>query len=273
MVKLTADASGGIIPARAGFTREDWRPVGQQADHPRSRGVYISVVTDPNALTGSSPLARGLRDAEPSKRNLIRIIPARAGFTTWPFRAGPRRPDHPRSRGVYVQHGLQQAAARGSSPLARGLRHCAAVAFVVSGIIPARAGFTLASFLGSVRWPDHPRSRGVYWWSRAAQKLSSGSSPLARGLPAADSTAIDNIGIIPARAGFTWSCWRSSSSAPDHPRSRGVYPPGDDSSIASYGSSPLARGLRERLGTTHGRTGIIPARAGFTATMRSSARC
>ena len=71
--------------------------------------------------------------------------------------------------------------------------------------------------------------------------------------------------IIPARAGFTnregtsYVIWR------DHPRSRGVYwgrlPPAP----IVLGSSPLARGLR-RLSIKPMRcSGIIPARAGFTA--------
>ena len=32
---------------------------------------------------------------------MTRIIPARAGFTTWSISAAPPRTDHPRSRGVY----------------------------------------------------------------------------------------------------------------------------------------------------------------------------
>ena len=50
----------------------------------------------------------------------------------------------------------------------------------------------------------------------------------------------------------------------DHPRSRGVYSHSCPASRRAQGSSPLARGLRERPRErlTHGR--IIPARAGFT---------
>ena len=51
--------------------------------------------------SGSSPLARGLRDIPHEIRQGGRIIPARAGFT---HRYGdPARwaEDHPRSRGVY----------------------------------------------------------------------------------------------------------------------------------------------------------------------------
>ena len=71
-------------------------------------------------------------------------------------------PDHPRSRGVYDTAGTADLDDEGSSPLARGLRVGVAVQESVVGIIPARAGFTVASRLTCRCSPDHPRSRGVY---------------------------------------------------------------------------------------------------------------
>ena len=50
----------GIIPARAGFTAPPPPGSGGSRDHPRSRGVYPSVVYSRPARDGSSPLARGL---------------------------------------------------------------------------------------------------------------------------------------------------------------------------------------------------------------------
>ena len=50
-------------------------------DHPRSRGVYAADAASAKASTGSSPLARGLRDEMSQLREAARIIPARAGFT------------------------------------------------------------------------------------------------------------------------------------------------------------------------------------------------
>ena len=92
------------------------------SDHPRSRGVY--VVTSGNAmdLTGSSPLARGLHLTCMAILHFARIIPARAGFTRRYDRRGSGRPDHPRSRGVYLY------------VLNKGI--------YITRIIPARAGFT-----------------------------------------------------------------------------------------------------------------------------------
>ena len=51
------------------------------------------------------------------------IIPARAGFTVTAATRPAVLPDHPRSRGVYGDHGDRLEVGQGSSPLARGLLH------------------------------------------------------------------------------------------------------------------------------------------------------
>ena len=131
-----------IIPARAGFTAEAGRGDGSRGDHPRSRGVYNTIDSGDLLPAGSSPLARGLRRADQHRSLLARIIPARAGFTveTSPY-LHPIR-DHPRSRGVYTYWSWIGCAARGSSPLARGLRRGPGPLHGRLRIIPARAGFT-----------------------------------------------------------------------------------------------------------------------------------
>ena len=231
-----------IIPARAGFTS---RPRGALAllrdhprsrgvytfnrsltgeDHPRSRGVYEIEEDGYRALTGSSPLARGLLRPEPRRHPVRRIIPARAGFTVgWGSRPVPSL-DHPRSRGVYSSSVRRIRFPPGSSPLARGLRAHAADETPVGGIIPARAGFTTGHAMSAQRVPDHPRSRGVYPRAAALRHESAGSSPLARGLRSQIPSGRLRGRIIPARAGFT-PAWPWPG------------PP-------ACGSSPLARGLR-----------------------------
>ena len=73
---------------------------------------------------------------------MSRIIPARAGFTCAQGRSGSGKPDHPRSRGVYVTNVLAPALVAGSSPLARGLLEDMDMSENTDRIIPARAGFT-----------------------------------------------------------------------------------------------------------------------------------
>ena len=158
----------------------------------------------------------------------------------------------------------QTIGSLGSSPLARGLLQDGAGTGGDERIIPARAGFTLRHRPGGHEHRDHPRSRGVYPVSLRRSTLGSGSSPLARGLPLKNFKDCQTIGIIPARAGFTTSSSFQRLYPTDHPRSRGVYGSTSQPRARAVGSSPLARGLRERCGIWRSRWGIIPARAGFT---------
>ena len=114
----------------------------------------------------------------------------------------------------------------------------------MTGIIPARAGFTVRVPSFPSPPPDHPRSRGVYNTSSGGMTPMSGSSPLARGLLWEAAADAEHRRIIPARAGFT------------------KMPSPLTASI--YGSSPLARGLLHNYTERRAYDRIIPARAGFT---------
>ena len=176
---------------------------------------------------------------------IIRIIPARAGFT----------------RDACCQRG----ADAGSSPLARGLLDSKMTELNKMRIIPARAGFTGTGTSRVLKGWDHPRSRGVYVEGDDVSEPRSGSSPLARGLQFQPRAEELQGRIIPARAGFTRTGRSTARARTDHPRSRGVYSSPESAEAAMAGSSPLARGLPRRVqeGTTQ--RGIIPARAGFTS--------
>ena len=154
----------------------------------------------------------------------------------------------------------------GSSPLARGLPGAVRDQWQRFRIIPARAGFTRGRVASRRRGRDHPRSRGVYRTGVGRSNRASGSSPLARGLPPFGCRTCRATGIIPARAGFTQKAREAQERAEDHPRSRGVYRPDLATIGARLGSSPLARGLQAFPCGGSAGSGIIPARAGFTAT-------
>ena len=221
------------------------------------------------AARGSSPLARGLPDQVLQARVRRRIIPARAGFTNRRATPPPPGRDHPRSRGVYHPRGQHPCCPAGSSPLARGLHLVVHALRQHVRIIPARAGFTPRRRGRLPGRQDHPRSRGVYRASVGRECPKRGSSPLARGLhrPCCDRPPAWRI--IPARAGFTLHIRLEPGDHRDHPRSRGVYRPLSRGCACTWGSSPLARGLRaETPPTTEGKW-IIPARAGFTCRRRA----
>ena len=234
------------------------------ADHPRSRGVYTFSQTSLFLGRGSSPLARGLPRPPSGGGSSAGIIPARAGFTRGGSSLTRLTTDHPRSRGVYTSTTSSWRRARGSSPLARGLRVIRQRDSRVCRIIPARAGFTASADHGAVASPDHPRSRGVYFSTDTVRAPTAGSSPLARGLLIGEAVTDGCARIIPARAGFTGSTSRPILVAEDHPRSRGVYASLAAVSSAVRGSSPLARGLRRSPIRRARPLRIIPARAGFT---------
>ena len=246
------------LPGRCGGMRP------AASDHPRSRGVYAAGVLFALAGLGSSPLARGLPLEGGRSAVILRIIPARAGFTLRPRPSSLCRGDHPRSRGVYLERGWYSLYASGSSPLARGLHRRPPGRRLGRRIIPARAGFTPSACRKPRSRPDHPRSRGVYDAVVLTGPDGRGSSPLARGLPLAATAALLGGRIIPARAGFTDHHATQHAPPRDHPRSRGVYEQGRLHSEGSRGSSPLARGLLDRVGHIAPAGGIIPARAGFT---------
>ena len=151
-----------IIPARAGFTGNRRALPRANADHPRSRGVYVLEDSPFSGAQGSSPLARGLRQVSCLLVRWRRIIPARAGFTGMTPYGGRSDRDHPRSRGVYPRAPRDVVRTGGSSPLARGLLSPAGPSGIRRGIIPARAGFTRPRPPGRSWTTDHPRSRGVY---------------------------------------------------------------------------------------------------------------
>ena len=151
------------------------------------------------------------------------IIPARAGFTRRCVSRSPAGWDHPRSRGVYMGMQSRPEMVLGSSPLARGLPLTTTRSRRISGIIPARAGFTHRKPAYFQCDSDHPRSRGVYLRAGLRRMVCGGSSPLARGLLEILSGNSFSGGIIPARAGFTIWPRSQSLSLKDHPRSRGVY--------------------------------------------------
>ena len=141
---LGEDRVGGIIPARAGFTDSAIRRPDLPVDHPRSRGVYARWGMSTLKSVGSSPLARGLRGCGALPVRGHGIIPARAGFTKRYILLHSLCSDHPRSRGVYSTPKKRRPGPCGSSPLARGLLAPRQNGKNAIGIIPARAGFTLA---------------------------------------------------------------------------------------------------------------------------------
>ena len=131
-----------IIPARAGPTDSFGRVFLSFADHPRSCGANRFVRASFFIIRGSSPLVRGQLIGRAHLRHGLRIIPARAGPTTYNGSGFYAPSDHPRSCGANGQVRVHFNDAFGSSPLVRGQRSRRSTWTASGRIIPARAGPT-----------------------------------------------------------------------------------------------------------------------------------
>ena len=213
----------GLIPARAGNTGGFVMSAAGLWAHPRSRGEHLAGVGLGALLMGSSPLARGTQVSLPNFLEQFGLIPARAGNTILRLTSGSTERAHPRSRGEHATSTGSESTAAGSSPLARGT-HATALQFGSSaGLIPARAGNTMAISRVRVFLGAHPRSRGEHHDSVSFRFGVRGSSPLARGTLEDPRPGAEGPGLIPARAGNT--AWTGAPEPPAgaHPRSRGEH--------------------------------------------------
>ncbi len=134
----------GLIPARAGNTSQQKPTRNRRGAHPRSRGEHPAKTAVAEPDPGSSPLARGTREGFSCEALEVGLIPARAGNTQSTGMSHRGRWAHPRSRGEHLAGRWRRRARSGSSPLARGTPSGAVGGGYGDGLIPARAGNTLA---------------------------------------------------------------------------------------------------------------------------------
>ena len=254
----------GIIPALAGNTFRSLTDAENTPDHPRSRGEYFLLLTQPRKQPGSSPLSRGIRCSLVKRIRELRIIPALAGNTQIPPGSSCKQPDHPRSRGEYLDQLQDGDVVVGSSPLSRGILFTLGSKAEYRGIIPALAGNTHLFASGWFRVRDHPRSRGEYLAAGDPGQAISGSSPLSRGILRPNAVRSPPRWIIPALAGNTRVMRVEQLGGWDHPRSRGEYSGRRCATPSPHGSSPLSRGIRGPQDDVWPDGGIIPALAGNT---------
>ncbi len=214
---------------------------------------------------GSSPQARGTRQAAHAGGTPFRFIPAGAG-NTWRFQQQRAHTTvHPRRRGEHLRRLLKIIRKSGSSPQARGTRSRRFCACCCRRFIPAGAGNTRFARSVQSRMPVHPRRRGEHTISRTLEAGSTGSSPQARGTHRKPCAAGRRCRFIPAGAGNTSEtmCRRPSLSV--HPRRRGEHPISAAMCWPSGGSSPQARGTHPDAGAQRCQRRFIPAGAGNTS--------
>ena len=94
-----------------------------------------------------------------------------------------------------------------------------------------------------------------------------GSSPLTRGKPQELPNLLDDLGLIPAHAGKTYTSPRARGALGAHPRSRGENARSRELPKLSDGSSPLTRGKHVDTERVARLTRLIPAHAGKTSSV------
>ena len=215
---------------------------------------------------GSSPLTRGKLFERVEHGVVVGLIPAHAGKTSPGRRSAPPSRAHPRSRGENRPRDRRAEGARGSSPLTRGKPSPAQARPAGQGLIPAHAGKTCPTRVGTAPTRAHPRSRGENVnWTRPASPTR-GSSPLTRGKPGGPRGAHPRGGLIPAHAGKTVSRRSRTGRTRAHPRSRGENRDGATTGLVGWGSSPLTRGKPGARVEGRSPVRLIPAHAGKTKT-------
>ena len=175
-----------------------------------------------------------------------RFIPACAGNTFSNTRLRQTSSVHPRVRGEHCSLDFRRDSKAGSSPRARGTLHYRSLFSSIYRFIPACAGNTRVK-----RWRRglelvHPRVRGEHAFVCRCVVGSSGSSPRARGTPDCAGLVVSQCRFIPACAGNTAPFLRRRPHGPVHPRVRGEHSEVDAIALHAFGSSPRARGTRNR---------------------------
>ena len=194
-----------------------------------------------------------------------RLIPARAGKTLKSKSYAPRSTAHPRACGENGVVGVWGRLVGGSSPRVRGKPERIRRTSSATGLIPARAGKTSRVHRSGLRRRAHPRACGENSPTPSSARLDRGSSPRVRGKLRSLYRASYGDGLIPARAGKTYTLSSPAGSLSAHPRACGENALGKASGSLTSGSSPRVRGKRWSCRPRRRIRGLIPARAGKTS--------
>ena len=254
-----------LIPARAGKTPTSSPRLSASPAHPRACGENRATQYRMRANAGSSPRVRGKRLASGDLRQVLRLIPARAGKTSGGWSSPCAWSAHPRACGENSPHYFHKAPAAGSSPRVRGKQQGLQGALHRARLIPARAGKTSGdSSPARAAWA-HPRACGENLVDIADIRFPQGSSPRVRGKPHRRRPRRQAGRLIPARAGKTSARSGTRATRRAHPRACGENKLHAEVANILLGLSPRVRGKPHQLDQMARDPGLIPARAGKTA--------
>ncbi len=185
---------------------------------------------------------RGARSGHDPHDARIRIIPADAGSTLCFTCIRHTDADHPRGCGEHRGASPGPSSRTGSSPRMRGAPLLIGGPPSCTGIIPADAGSTYATYGALTQREDHPRGCGEHSCKEQWMPSKPGSSPRMRGAHDDQPSGLAVAGIIPADAGSTARSCGPATVWEDHPRGCGEHDITKDDIVELLGSSPRMRG-------------------------------
>ena len=253
-----------LIPAWAGKTSATWFLRLRSPAHPRMGGENAEPdgLVDPDA--GSSPRGRGKLCRALKRAPDGGLIPARAGKTTLVWEYFATEWAHPHAGGENMFTPSFSMYTSGSSPRGRGKQGHCLHEVVVGGLIPARAGKTIAVSASVAVAGAHPRAGGENPSSPMTPGAMPGSSPRGREKRSLIERLLQLRRLIPARAGKTKIAVSSPFNHEAHPRAGGENDDLEARKPGVYGSSPRGRGKQRPPANYLTAGGLIPARAGKT---------
>ena len=215
---------------------------GWRRAHPRAGGENRHDASGQATPQGSSPRGRGKPFIPSRGRRAMRLIPARAGKTSWTPQHSLDHGAHPRAGGENDTLSNGQWLLAGSSPRGRGKPGGLVRGPHARRLIPARAGKTVSPLIGIPPALAHPRAGGENPGTGPVPAQPDGSSPRGRGKRRGAPRMSSPLGLIPARAGKTRQARLGTGPDPAHPRAGGENARALGRGFPQVGSSPRGRG-------------------------------
>ena len=213
--------SRGLIPACAGKTTSLPTTTRATVAHPRVCGENVPRLSGATVRVGSSPRVRGKHAETRAHFPPPGLIPACAGKTVSVTLGPPLTWAHPRVCGENSGSRSDGPGLSGSSPRVRGKPGPFPTWGPKRRLIPACAGKTFLGLFVVLSRAAHPRACGENPDTTVGDLVAWGSSPRVRGKHDSAFQGWWSVGLIPARAGKTYSSHLTSSQRPAQPRACG----------------------------------------------------